>query len=129
MKNYERALEFADSPDEKAKILANIGNLYFSADKTSGGAGYYKEAAKEFEKNPLYLIYIARTFMFLEDNDRAGKVLASAEKMHKDLEKYERDDDKGLGSYLMAHCYAGLGQEDRVFHHLEKALKANRKDT
>jgi tetratricopeptide (TPR) repeat protein len=125
MKNYERALEFADSPEEKAKILANIGNLYFSADKPQVALGYYKDAAGEFPKNPLYLIFIARTFVVLNENDRAGKVLASAEKVHKDLEKHERDDDKGLGSYLMAYCYAALNEEEKVFQHLENALKAN----
>lgn len=125
MKNYERALEFADSPEEKAKVLANIGNLYFSADKPQVALGYYKEAASEFPKNPLYLIFIARTFVVLNDNDRAAKVLASAEKVHKDLEKHERDDEKGLGSYLMAYCYAALNDEEKVFQHLENALKAN----
>ncbi|MBM3301944.1 MAG: tetratricopeptide repeat protein, partial [Deltaproteobacteria bacterium] len=33
MQNFERALELADSSEEKAKIMANIGNLYFSAEK------------------------------------------------------------------------------------------------
>jgi tetratricopeptide (TPR) repeat protein len=126
MKNYERALEFAESPGERAKVLANIGNLYSSADKPQVALGYYKEAAKEFAENPLYLIYIAQAFMVLEDNDRASKVLASAEKLRKDLEKYESDDDnKGLGSYLMARCYAGLGDEEKLFQHLKNALKAN----
>ncbi len=45
--------------------------------------------------------------------------------MHKNLEKYERDEDKGLGSYLMAHCYLALNEEEKVFQHLENALKAN----
>jgi tetratricopeptide (TPR) repeat protein len=126
MKNYERALEFADSAEDKAKVLANIGNLYFAADKPQVALGYYREAAKESEKNPLYLIYIAQAFLVLGDNDRAAKVLASAEKMNKDLEKYENDDDnKGLGSYLMARCYAGLGEEEKFFQQLERALKAN----
>jgi tetratricopeptide (TPR) repeat protein len=125
MKNYERALEFADSAEDRAKVLANIGNLYFSADKPQVALGYYKEAAAEFDKNPLYLIFIARTFVVLNDNDRARKVLASAEQVRKDLEKYERDEDKGLGSYLMAYCYAALSEEEKVFQHLENALKAN----
>ncbi|HMK37425.1 MAG TPA: tetratricopeptide repeat protein [Desulfomonilaceae bacterium] len=125
MKNYERALEFTGSPEERAKVLANIGNLYSSANKPQVALGYYKEAAGEFEKNPLYLIFIARTFVDLNDVDRARKVLASAELVHKDLEKYERDEDKGLGSYLMAYCYAALNEEDKVFYHLENALKAN----
>jgi tetratricopeptide (TPR) repeat protein len=125
MKNFERALEFADSPEDKAKVLANIGNLYFSAQKPQAALGYYKEAASEFEKNPLYLILIARTFVVLNELDRARKVLDSAELIHKDLEKYERDEDRGLGSYLMAYCYAALNEEDKVFQHLENAVKAN----
>jgi hypothetical protein len=70
-------------------------------------------------------VLIARTFVILNDYDRARKVLTSAEEMHKNLEKYERDEDKGLGSYLMAYCYLALDEEDKVFQHLENALKAN----
>ncbi len=73
MKNYERALEFADSQEDKAKVLANIGNLYFATGKPQAALGYYKEAAAEFEKNPLYLVLIARTFVILNDYDRAKR--------------------------------------------------------
>ena len=62
MQNFERALEFADDKEEKAKVFANMGNLYFAANSHQVALGYYKEAAAEFEKNPLYLILIARTF-------------------------------------------------------------------
>jgi tetratricopeptide (TPR) repeat protein len=125
MKNFERAVEFADTPEETAKILANIGNLYLAANKPQVALGYHKEAATYFEKNPLYLIFIARTFILLNEYDRARRVLAGAEAMHKNLEKYEREDDRGLGSYLMAQCYAALNEEDKVYDHIEKALKAN----
>lgn len=125
MKNYETALKFAKSPEDKAKVLANIGNLYFAAEKPQSALRYYKEAAEEFNKNPLYLVLIARTFVVLKDYDRAKKVLASAEEIHKDLEKFERDEDKGLGSYLMAYCYLALDQEDKVFQHLDNALRSN----
>ncbi len=125
MKNFERALEFADSPEEQAKILANIGNLYYVANKPQVALGYYKEATTLFDKNPLYLILIARTFVALQEHDRARRVLATAEQVDKDLEKYERDDERGLGSYLMAYCYLALNDEEKVFHHIENALKAN----
>ncbi len=125
MKNYERALEFADSHEDIAKIRANIGNLYFSAGKPQVALDNYREAAKEFDKNPLYLVLIARTWVILNEYERAKKVLMTAEEMHKNLEKYERDEEKGLGSYLMAHCYLALNEEDKVFQHLENALKAN----
>lgn len=125
MKNFERALEFADSAEERAKVLANIGNLYFSTNKLQAALGYYKEAAAEFEKNPLYLILIARTFMMLEEPERAAKVLSAAEENRGGLEKYEREDDRGLGYYLMAHCYVGLGQEEKVLNYVELAMKAN----
>ena len=58
----------------------------------------YKEAASEFPKDPLYLILIARNLVVLDEYERARKVLATAEKIHKNLEKYERGEDKGLGS-------------------------------
>ncbi len=125
MKNFERALEFADSTEEQAKILANIGNLYYVANKPQVALGYYKEATTLFDKNPLYLILIARTFVALQEYDRAQRVLATAEQIHKDLEKYERDDERGLGSYLMAYCYVALNDEEKVYNHIENALKAN----
>jgi tetratricopeptide (TPR) repeat protein len=125
MKNFERALEFADSSEERAKILANIGNLYFAANKPQSALRYYKEATDEFDKNPLYLILVARTFVALQEYDRARKVLDMAEQIRKDLAKYEREDEQGLGSYLMAYCYLALNDEDKVFDHLENALKAN----
>jgi tetratricopeptide (TPR) repeat protein len=125
MKNFERALEFAESTEEQAKILANIGNLYYVANKPQVALGYYKEATTLFDKNPLYLILIARTFVALQEYDRARRVLATAEEISKDLEKYERDDERGLGSYLMAYCYVALNDEEKVYLHVENALKAN----
>jgi len=125
MKNFERALEFAESTEEQAKILANIGNLYYVANKPQVALGYYKEATTKFDKNPLYLILIARTFVALQDYNRARRVLTTAEEIHKDLQKYERDDERGLGSYLMAYCYVALNDEEKVYYHVENALKAN----
>jgi tetratricopeptide (TPR) repeat protein len=125
MKNFERALEFAETSEDRAKVLANIGNLYFSANTPQAALGYYKEAAGEAKKNPLYLIFIARTFAVMNEPERARKVLVEAERRHKDLEKYERDDDRGLGSYLMAYSFLALNDEDKVFKYLENALKVN----
>ena len=125
MKNFQRAFEFTESPEERAKVLANIGNLYFSAGRPQVALDNYKEAASEFPKDPLYLILIARTFVVLDEYERARKVLANAEKIHKNLEKYERGEDKGLGSYLAAQCYLALNDESKVFQYLESALKAN----
>jgi tetratricopeptide (TPR) repeat protein len=125
MKNFERSLEFAESPEERAKVLANIGHLYFSVDKHQVALGYYKEAAGEAEKNPLYLIFIARSFIYLDEPDRARRVLAAAEKMAKEFPKYEPDDDRGLGSYLLADCYSRLNEWDKVIQYLEAAMKAN----
>lgn len=125
MKNFERALEFAESREDRAKVLANIGNLYFSTNKPQAALGYYKEAATEFEKNPLYFVLIARTFLVLNEPERARKVLDSAEENLRGLEKYQRDDEKGLGYYLMSHCFASLGEEDKVLKYVELAVKAN----
>lgn len=125
MKNYERALEFAQSNEDRAKILSNIGNLYSTAKKYQVALGFYKEAYSEFSQNPMYLILIARTFLFLDEYARARKVLAAAEEVHRGLDKYEKDDDRGLGYYLMAQSYVALSEEDKVFQYLEKALRLN----
>jgi tetratricopeptide (TPR) repeat protein len=125
MKNFERAFEFTEAGEERAKVLANIGNLYTTANMPQVALGYYKEAASEFPKDPLYLILIARTFLILDDHDRARKVLTAAESIHKNLEKYERGEDKGLGSYLAAYCFLALNDEKKVYQYLESALKAN----
>lgn len=125
MKNFERALELAESDEDRAKILSNIGNLYFATNRPQAALGYYKEAASRFEKNPLYLILIARTFILLNEPDRAQKVLTTAEALQGNLKRYERPDDRGLGHYLMAYCYLALGDEDKVLEYLNRALKAN----
>jgi len=125
MKNYERALEFADSNQEKAKVLANIGNLYSAANKYQVALGFYKEAQSEFSRNPIYLILIARTFLFLDEDARARKVLSAAEDIHRELDKYEQGEDRGLGYYLLAQSYLALSDEQKVFEHLENAVKAN----
>lgn len=127
MKNYDRALELATVSEEKAKILANIGNLYFAADKPQSALDLYKEAFAEFDKNPLYLIFIARTWVALGEYERAKKVLNQAEDMESRLSRYESEDDRGLGSYLMAYSYLALNEEDKVFKYLHKALEANPK--
>jgi tetratricopeptide (TPR) repeat protein len=127
MKNYDRALELATLAEEESKILANIGNLYFSADKPQAALGFYKEAHERFKRNPLYLIFIARTFVVLQDYERARKVLGQAEEIESRLSRYERDDDRGLGDYLMAYSYLALNEEDKVYKYLEKAIKANPK--
>jgi tetratricopeptide (TPR) repeat protein len=125
MKNFERALEFAEAPEDAAKVLANIGNLYFSANKAQVALGYYKEAATQSEQNPLYLILIGRTFIVLDEHDRARRALSAAEKIWRDVDKYEKDDERGLGAYLMAYSYCALAEEDKVIQYLEQALKAN----
>jgi tetratricopeptide (TPR) repeat protein len=125
MQNFERALEFADDKEEKAKVLANIGNLYFAANSYRVAMDKYQEAVKEFENNPLYLILVARTWLMLDEPERARKVLIMAEDILKNLDKYEQGDEKGLGYYLMAQCYLALNDEEKVFQRLEKALKAN----
>ena len=126
MRNYERALELVVSPEEKAKILANIGNLYFSANKPQVALGFYKEAA-EFDKNPLDLVLIARTFIVLQEFDRAKKVLEEAETLRDRPGNSEKGEDRGLAAYLMAHSYAALGEGDKVVEYLRKALEANPK--
>lgn len=125
LQNFERALEFADDKEEKAKVFANMGNLYFAANSPRVAMEYYREAAKEFEDNPLYLILIARTWLLLNEPERARKVIIAAEDILKNLDKYEQGDDKGQGYYLMAQCYLALNEEEKVFQRLEKALKTN----
>ncbi len=127
MKNYDRALELATVSEEKAKILANIGNLYFAADKPQTALDLYKEAFSEFGKNPIYLIFIARTWVALGEYERARKVLRQAEEMENRLSRYEPEEDRGLGVYLMAYSYLALNEEEKVFKYLKKALETNPK--
>lgn len=125
MDNFQRALEFAESAEEKAKVLANIGNLYFAAKKHQAALGYYKEAAAEYEGNPLYLILIARTFIVLDEFDRARKVLDEAERISETTTANGGDQDRGSAYYLLATCYAALGEEEKAFKYTELALKAD----
>ena len=125
MTNYERALEFVESAEEKAKVLANIGNLYYAANKPQAALWYYKEAASEFDQNPFYLILIARAFISLKEHDRARKVLTTVEEKPQALEKHESSEDQGSGYFLLAQCYLSLGDEERVLKYTERALKAN----
>lgn len=125
MQNFERALEFARGPDERAKVLANIGNLYSASGKYQVALGYFKEAYNESPENPMYLILIARTFIYLDEPQRAQKVVAAIEQNILELPRYEREEDKGLGHYLLAQVYIALNEEDKVFDALRKAFKAN----
>ncbi len=125
MANYNRALEFADSPEERAKVLSNIATLYFSVGKRQAALGYYKEAASQDESNPIYLISIARTFIVMDAYDRARKVLDEAEKIHLNLKKYERAEDRGQGYYLMGYCFISLDEPDKALKYLERALREN----
>jgi len=124
MKNFERALEFAEG-EERAIVLANIGNLYYSAKRYQVALDNYREAAKEFDKNPRYLILVARAWAALNEMDRARKVLATTEPVSRRLVKYESDEDTGLGYHLMAEVYASLNEEEKVYKYLEAALKAS----
>jgi tetratricopeptide (TPR) repeat protein len=125
MQNYERAFELARSPEERAKVLSNIGNLYSTARKHQVALGFYKEAQNESPQNPMYLILIARTFIYLDELPRAQKVVKAAEDIIVDLPKYERDEDRGLGHYLMAQVYLALDEEENLFKALEKSIRAN----
>ena len=125
MLNYERAFELARSPEERAKVLSNIGNLYGVAKKHQVALGFYKEAQNESPQNPMYLILIARTFIYLDELPRAQKVVRAAEDIIADLPKHERDEDRGLGHYLMAQVYLALDDEENLFKALEKSVKAN----
>jgi tetratricopeptide (TPR) repeat protein len=123
MLNFEKALNLASAAEERAKILANIGNLYYSDGKYQAALGFYKEAASEFDKNPMYMILIARTFVVLGDYDRAKKVLSNLNS--KDLRPSDLDkgEDRGLNNYLLAEIYTGLNDEKKVYSNIEEALK------
>ncbi len=125
MQNFERALEFVNSPEERAKVLANIGNMYNASGKYQVALGYFKEAYNESPENPMYLILIARTFIHLDELQRARKVVNTIEQNIGDLTKYEREEDKGLGHYLLTQVYIALSEEEKAFETLRKAFKAN----
>ena len=111
MKNFDRALEFAETPEQKAKIIANIGNLYLSAGKPQAALGYYKEAHDYSPENLLFMASIARAFMTLNDSDRARRVLLDAENIQPSKAESEELEDRGMGHYLMAYCYAVMSEK------------------
>ncbi len=125
MRNYEKALDLSSGGEYRAKVLGNIGNMYFSSGKMQAALGFYKDAAAEFEDNPFYVILIARTFVSMNDFDRARKALSQAEPNIGKLENYEREEDRGLGYYLLAQSYAALNDEEKLLENLDKALKVN----
>lgn len=125
MKNFDKALEISAKGEDRSKVLGNIGNLYFSTGKLQTALGFYKDAAAEFEDNPFYVILVARTFVSMNDFDRARKALSQAEPHVNKLETYERDEDRGLGYYLLAQSYAALNDEEKLFQSLDKALRLN----
>ncbi|MFC1835596.1 tetratricopeptide repeat protein [Thermodesulfobacteriota bacterium] len=125
MTNYERALEFTQSPEQEAKVRANIGNLQFAAKKLRSALGSYEEAARIFEANPYYLVLIAHTRITMGEYKRATKVLESVPDIERALEKYDQPEDRGMGLYLLAKCYIALGEKEKVVRSLERALKAN----
>ena len=132
MKSFNRALEFAEAPEEKAKVMANIGNLYLSAGRPQVALGHYRNAWELSPENLLFLASIARTFITLEDLERARKVLQDAENLQPPQANAEELEDQGMGHYLMAYCYAVLSQKQaneedaaKVVKHAELALKAD----
>ncbi len=134
MKNFDRALEFSETPEEKAKIIANIGNLYLSAGKPQAALGYYKEAHDYSPENLLFMASIARAFMTLNDSERARRVLLDAEGVQPSKEESEELEDRGMGHYLMAYCYAAMSEKgsetkkedtEKAVKYAELALKAD----
>lgn len=127
LRNFERALEFADLPKDQAKTLANIGNLYFSRGNLQAALGHYKEASSLWESNPLYLALIARTFMALGDPERAQRVLTGVSDLKSEKDYGDTQEEKARADYLMAVCWAGLGEEAEALKRLELALRSDPK--
>ncbi len=126
MNSFERALTLTKQPQERSKILSNIGNLYYASGKYQAALGFYKEAAAEFEQNPLYLIFIARTFVMLGDYERARKVVSQVEKnFPRSGHEQKAKEDLGLDYYLLAEIFTGLNEENKVYVNIEKALRAD----
>jgi tetratricopeptide (TPR) repeat protein len=126
MNSFEKALNLAKQPEERSKILSNIGNLYYASGKYQAALGFYKEAAAEFEQNPLYLIFIARTFVMLGDYERARKVVSEVEeKFAGSVREHKVKEDVGLDYYLLAEIFTGLNEENKIYENIENALKAD----
>ncbi|MFH0959302.1 MAG: tetratricopeptide repeat protein [Pseudomonadota bacterium] len=126
MNSFEKALNMTKQPEERSKILSNIGNLYYAAGKYQAALGFYKEAASESDQNPLYLIFTARTFVMLGDYERARKVISQIEEKIPRSAQHKKDkEDVGLDHYLLAEIFTGLNEEKKVYENIEKALKAN----
>ncbi|MGC8605255.1 MAG: hypothetical protein ACP5VS_16430, partial [Desulfomonilaceae bacterium] len=101
------------------------GNLYYATAKYQAALGFYKEAAAEFDKNPMYMILIARTFVVLGDYDRAKKVLSVIDTKSLTSDDSDRGEDSGLNNYLLAEIHAGLNDEKGVYKNLASALSLN----
>jgi hypothetical protein len=94
--------------------------------------GYYKEAHGYCPENLLFLASIARAFITLEDLERARRVLQEAESTQHPDQEPEEMEDRGMGHYLLAYCYAAMSQRapepedsEGVVKHAELALKAD----
>ncbi|MGC8657724.1 MAG: tetratricopeptide repeat protein [Desulfomonilaceae bacterium] len=125
MKSFEKALSLTVKPEERAKVLANIGNLNYLTGKYQAALGFYKDAAAADENNQMYLILIARTFVVLGEYDRARKVLSSINENSLKADDSTKGEDRGLNSYLLAEIYAGLNDEKEVYKNLAAALGSN----
>ena len=128
MKNFDRALEFADEPAQRAKILGNIGNLYLDTNQLKTALVHYREAASVHKNHPYYLILTAFTFLKQGELERAQKVLAQAEAKISRIKELE-DSEQGKAYYYMARCILGTGEQDRerVYRYLKLALEADPK--
>jgi tetratricopeptide (TPR) repeat protein len=119
---FDRALELAQKPAQKAKARANLGSLYYSTGNLQTALGYFKEAASEDRANILYPVFIARTFVGLNEHERARNVLAQIERNRRVSEDMTRRSNAARAYYLAARCCPAMGDTDKVVPYLKRAL-------
>ncbi len=122
VRHFDMALELAKKPEHKAKARANLGSLYYSTGNLQTALGYFKEAASDDRANILYPVFIARTFVGLNEHERARKVLAQIERNRRLREETTQRSNAARAYYLAARCYLAMGDTDKVVPSFKKAL-------
>ncbi|PIQ23059.1 hypothetical protein COW36_02135 [bacterium (Candidatus Blackallbacteria) CG17_big_fil_post_rev_8_21_14_2_50_48_46] len=91
----------AQAEGEQARILENIGDLFFTQNKLREGLGYFQRALALQAVNPRLQLKIARS------QQRLGQILEAIQSLKKSLQLYPQS---AKTWFLLGHLQAGLLQ-------------------